>query len=90
MHTIAETLADEAQPRNSGMGRLRYRSLHVEMKNGFRAAGAFLGQPAPARLAVARRSVAVDAVADEVDIGVIVVGRPVALEIVEERGPIRF
>ena len=70
------------------MGGLRHRSLHVEMKYRFRAARALLGQPPPAGLAHACGAVAVKAVADEVDIGVIVIGRPMALEIVEKARPV--
>ncbi len=66
------------------MGGFRHRALHVEMKHRFRAAGAFLGQAPPAGIAHARRAVAGDAVAHEIDIDVILVGRPMALEIVEE------
>ena len=46
MGTRSEPLADEAQPGNAGMGGFRHRSLHVEMKDRFRAAGALLGQAA--------------------------------------------
>ena len=88
MHARPKPLADEAQPRNPGVGGFRDRSLHIEMKHRLRAAGAFLGQPPPAGIAHARRAIAVDAVADEIDIGVVLVGRPVALEIVEERRPV--
>jgi hypothetical protein len=88
MHMIAQTLVDEAQPRNSGMGRFRYRSLHVEMKNGFRAAGAYLGQPASASLAHARLTISGNPITNEVDIDVVLVGRPVPLEVVEEAGPV--
>ena len=58
------------------------------MKHRFRAARALLGQPPPAGIAHARRAVARDAVANEIDIDVIFVGRPVALEIVEEARPV--
>ena len=70
------------------MGRLRHRSLHVEVKHRFRAARAFLGQTPPPGIAHARRAVADDAVTDEIDIGVILVSRPMPLEIVEEARPV--
>ena len=87
MHALAQPLADEAQPRNPGMGGFCYRSLHVEMKHRFCAAGAFLGQPPPARVARARSAVAAYALANEIDVDVLV-GRPMPLEIVEERRPV--
>jgi len=88
MHTGAEALADEAQPGNPRMGGFRHRSLHVEVKHGFRAARALLGQPPPAGITHARRAVPQDTVADELDIGVILIGRPMTLEIVEEARPV--
>ena len=72
----AEPLADEAQPGNAGMGGFRHRSLHVEVKDRFRAAGALLGQAPPAGIAHARRAVADGAVAHEIDIGVAPAIRP--------------
>jgi tRNA U54 and U55 pseudouridine synthase Pus10 len=44
----------------------------------------------PTGAAGARRAVAHHALADEIDVGVIVVGRPMAVEIIEESGPIGF
>ena len=70
------------------MGRFRHRSLNVEVKHRFRAAGALLRQAPPARIASASGAIAHHALADEIDIGVVVVGRPMALEIVEEGGPV--
>jgi hypothetical protein len=34
MHALAETLADEAQPRQAGMGGFRHCALHIEMEYG--------------------------------------------------------
>jgi hypothetical protein len=45
-------------------------------------------QAPPAGIAHASGAVAVDAVAHELDIGVILIGRPVALEVVEEARPV--
>jgi hypothetical protein len=56
--------------------------------NRFCGARAFLGQTPPAGITHACGAVAVDAVADELDIGVILVGRPVSLEIVGEAQPV--
>src|SRR5215207_2677313 len=73
MHASSEALADEAQPGNTGMGRFRHRSLNIEVKHRFGAAGALLGQAPPARIASASGAIAHHALADEIDIGVIVV-----------------
>jgi hypothetical protein len=82
-------LPDEAQPGNPGMGGLRHRSLHVELKDRFRSASALLCQPPPARIAHARRTIPYGAVADEINVDVFV-GRPMALKIVEEGRPIEL
>jgi hypothetical protein len=58
MDTRAEPAADDAKPRNSGVGGLCHLPLNVEMKYGLRAAGTFLGQSSPAWVARARRAVA--------------------------------
>src|SRR5258708_438706 len=88
MHARSKTLADEPQPGDAGMSRFRHRPLHVEVKHGLGATGAFLGQPPPAGIAGAHSAVAKYALAHEIDIGVIVVSRPMALEIVEEGWPV--
>src|SRR5207237_4057557 len=88
MHAAAQLPANEAKPGNSGMGGFRYRSRHVEMEDGFGAAGADLGQPPPARIAHARRTVAANTLAHEIDVGVIFIGRPMPLEILEEARPV--
>src|SRR5208337_5068586 len=86
--TGAEPLADEAQPRDASVGGFRHRPLHVEMKDRFRAAGTLLSQPPPVGVAHTRSTVAPHAVANEVDVDVLV-SRPMPSEIVEERGPVR-
>jgi hypothetical protein len=58
------------------------------MKDGFGAASALLGQAPPARIASASGAIAHHAVAHKIDIDVILVGRPVALEIIEEARPV--
>src|SRR5262249_10794463 len=84
MHTGATAMADEPQPGNPRVRRFRHRALHVELKHRLSAAGALLGQPPPTGIAGARCAVAHHALAHEIDIGVIVVGRPMALEVIEE------
>jgi hypothetical protein len=53
-------------------------------------ARAFLGQAPPASVAHACRTVAEPALTYEIDIGVVFVGWPMLLEIIEESGPIRL
>ena len=89
MYALAQLPPNEAQPGNSGVSGLGHRPLHVEMKNRFGTAGPFLGQPPPAGAACARAAVSHHAVANEIDVDVLV-GRPMALEIVEEGGPVRL
>jgi hypothetical protein len=48
MNALSEALADEAQPRDPRMRGFRDRPLHIELKDRFRAARAFLSQPPPA------------------------------------------
>jgi hypothetical protein len=81
MDAVPEPPADVAKPGNPGMGRFRYRSLGVKMEDRFRAAGPLLGQPPPASIAHSRRAIAAQSVANEIDVDVLV-GRPMALEIV--------
>lgn len=61
--------------------------MHVEMEDRFGAARALFGQALPARIAHARSAVAAHAIADEIDVDVLISG-PMALEIVEESGPV--
>jgi hypothetical protein len=62
--------------------------LAREVKHRFGAAGALLGQSPPAGIAHTRRAIPDRAMPYEIDIGVVLVGRPVPLEIVEERRPV--
>jgi hypothetical protein len=59
------------------------------VKDRFRAAAALLGQSSPLAIAHPRHAVAYRH-RDEIDIGVVFVGRPMALEIVEEGRPIEL
>jgi hypothetical protein len=53
------------------------------MKHRLCAASALLGEPPPTGIANARRAVAHHAVAHEIDVGVVVVCRPMPMEIVK-------
>ena len=59
------------------------------MEDRFGSAGALFGQPTPTRIAHSRRPVSVDAVPDEINVDILI-GRPMALKIVEKRRPIVF
>src|SRR5205085_12019829 len=85
----AEPPAQIEQPRQARMRRLGDAALHVEVKDRLRASSAELGQPPPFRVSATRHSLARRAVADKVDVHVIVVRRPIALEILQERRPVR-
>jgi len=63
------------------------RSLHIEMKDRLGTASALLGRPAPAGVSHTRRAIAAQAIADEIDVDVLV-GRPMALKIVEKLLPV--
>ena len=89
MHSIAQPLTDEAQPWNPRMGGFRYRTLHVEMKHRFCATSAFLSQAPPSGVAPARGSIPHRTNTDKIDVDILV-GRPVALKIFEERRPVRL
>jgi hypothetical protein len=70
------------------MRRLRYRALHVEVKDRLGAPGTYLCDSPQGRPARTRSSVAAIAIANKIHIGVLLIGRPVALEIVKEHAPI--
>jgi hypothetical protein len=90
MNASTEPLPDEQQPGNSGVRRLRHRSRHVEMKYRLRATRALLCKSTPKRAANARRAIARGAVADEVDVSVVLVRRPMTLEVAEEGRLVRL
>ncbi len=90
MDAASKLHPDESQPWKPSVSRLCDLPLHIEMEDGFCAARAQLCQSPPAGVAHPRCTVAVDTVAHELDIGVILVGRPMALEIVEEAGQSGF
>ena len=88
MHPLAQLPAQVQQPRYAGMRGLGDLARHVEVKHRLGRAGPFLRQAAPAGIAGAIGAVAVQTVADEIDIHVVFIGRPVPLEVFEERRPI--
>src|SRR5919206_4201229 len=70
------------------MGGLRHRALSVETEDRSGRSGPHLRQASPTGIAEAGRAVAHAAVAHEIDIRVVVVGRPMALKVVEKYWPI--
>jgi hypothetical protein len=64
------------------MGGFCDRSLHVEMKNRFCPASAFFCQTPPSGAARPRRAVADYSLAYEINIGVVLVGWPMLLEVI--------
>lgn len=58
------------------------------MKDGLRAPSALLGESPPFGVPLSRGSVSEHPFADEIDVDIVFVGRPMALEIVKERRPI--
>ena len=72
------------------MRRLGHRALDVEMEHRLGRARTLFGHPAPAGVAGARCAVASQAVAHEIDIGVLGIRGPVALKVLQELGPVRL
>lgn len=77
------------QPRDSGMRGFGHRPLHVEMKHRLRPGRSLFSYAAPARASLARCAVPSRAEAHEIDIGMIGIRRPMPLEIIQERWPVR-
>jgi hypothetical protein len=70
------------------MGGFRYGPLHIEMKNGLGTGGVDLGQSTPAGIASTRAALAASTMADEVDVDVVSIGRPMAVKIIKEGRPV--
>src|SRR5271165_2885217 len=83
MDAGTKALTDEPQPGKPGMSRFGHRSLHVEMKDRFRAARTFVGQSLPTGVPHAHRAVPHHAVANEINVDVFI-SRPIVLEIVKK------
>ena len=78
---------DITQPWQSAMRRLRNRALHVKMKYRL-SPGTYLCNASPRRSPRPRRSIAVHTVTDKIYIDVLIIGRPMQLEVVQESTPI--
>ena len=66
------------------------RPLHVEMKDRFRGPGALLSCASPSGAAHSCGAITDEAVTDEIDICIVIVGRPVPMEIIKEGRPIQL
>src|SRR5271156_2651852 len=84
---LAKPLTNEPQPRNSSMRRFRHRALHIELKDGLRAARPFLGEATPTTVPGTGGAVALAAFAYRFYVDVFI-RRPMALEVVEETPPV--
>jgi hypothetical protein len=82
--------AEAAEPRQPGVSRLGDRTGHVEMKYGFRSTCALLRHASPRGVANSCFPISTDPFANEVDIDVRFVGRPMRAEIIEEAVPVRW
>src|SRR5277367_991560 len=86
---LAKPLTNEPQPRNSSMRRFRHRALHIELKDGLRAARPFLGEATPTTVPGTGGAVALAAFAYRFYVDVFI-RRPMALEVVEEGRPVQL
>src|SRR5271156_4805152 len=84
---FAESLTNEPQPRNSRMRRFCHRAQRAEIEDGLRAAGSFLRDATPTAVPASRGAVALVALEHGFDVDVLIC-RPMALEVVEERRPV--
>jgi hypothetical protein len=87
MDVVFDVLSNIAQPWNACVRGLRYRPRHIEMKHRFGCACPQFGQPPLTRITTAGCTVSADTVPQKIDIDILV-SRPMALEIIEERWPV--
>jgi len=73
MDPAGSSLSKMAQPRNSGVGRLRHRALHVEMEDRFCSRADFCQAP-PTWVARTSHGAAADAIPHKIDVDVVLVG----------------
>ena len=78
------------KPWQTRVSRLRHRAGNVEMEHRLRRAGTNLRQSPPSGIAHTLRASPAWVLAHEVDVRVVAVCRPVALEVIKERWPIGF
>jgi hypothetical protein len=88
MNAWTELLSQVTQPREAGVCRLGYTSLDVKVENRFGLAAAQFGQATPPGVSFALYSTAAESISDEIDVGVVLIGRPVLVKIVEKTVPV--
>jgi len=79
--------AQKAEPRNARMAGLGHRARHVKVKHRFRRAGSLFGEPPPARTALPSRAVAANSISHKLNVDVVLIGRPMYAEVVQESFP---
>ena len=87
MKPRAQLMAKKAQPRQAGMGGLGDGTLPVKMKYRLGAAP-FLRKATPTRIAAPGGALAMEAVADEINVHVFAVRRPILVKVVEKSRPV--
>ena len=88
MNPFAKLLPHVTQPWQPGMGGLGHRARYVEVKDRL-GASPLVRQTPPARIPRTSSAIAVEAITDKIDIGVVIIGGPVLLKVIEEGRPIR-
>ena len=88
MDSLADLLPEVSKPRQSSVRGLGYRALDTEMEDRLSGARPDIGQPPPARVAGTGRAVSAESVANELDVGVVLVGGPVLPKVVQECRPV--
>lgn len=76
--------AQIAQPGKTRVGGFCHRTDNIKMKNGFGGSGVQLGETPPTGIARARGSISAYAVANEIDVSIFVVSRPMLLKIIKK------
>ena len=79
---------DIPQPRNTTMSGFRHRSLHVKMKHRLGTASADFGHTSPPCVTGPCSRVAANSIAHKIYIGMVVIGRPMTLKVLQKCSPI--
>lgn len=82
------TAADKQEPRETGMRGLRDGALHIEAEYRLGGASPSLSQSHPARIAGTGRPLSSVALTDKIHVYMILIGRPMPVEVVEEGRPV--
>ncbi|CUW37708.1 conserved protein of unknown function [Magnetospirillum sp. XM-1] len=88
VNSVADQFSDVSQPWDPGMGRFRDLALDVKMKVRF-GLGALFAQSSPAAVAYSGCAIPNRSIPDEINVNVVAIRRPMSLEIIQKRRPIR-